>query len=92
MRQVLQSVAGITKCDKGLLQSALVITKCGRLLLQSVSGITKCERLLLQSASGIQSVTACYYKVRQVLQRVIAITKRDITRLFWPKNFEAKSF
>ena len=48
--QVLQSVSGITKCDRPLLQSASGITKCDRLLLQSASGITKCDS---------------YYKVRR---------------------------
>ena len=60
VRQVLQSVAGITKCDRLLLQSAPRITKLFqsvteiyykvRQVLQSVAGITKCDRLLLQSA------------------------------------------
>ena len=49
VRQVLQGMSGITKCD--------------RLLLQSASGITKCDRLLLQSTSGITNCDS-YYKVR----------------------------
>ena len=74
-----QSSSDITKCDRSLLQSASGITKCDRSLLQSASGITKCDRLLLQSASGIQSVTGCYYKVRQILQSVTVLTKWDVT-------------
>ena len=50
VRQVIQSVSGITKCDRLLLQSASGITKCDRLLLQSTSGIAKCDS---------------YYKVRR---------------------------
>ena len=55
------------------------ITKFDRLLLQIASGITKCDRLLLQSASGITKCDRLYYKVRQVLQSVTVITKRDVT-------------
>ena len=45
--------------------------------------ITKCDRSLLQSVSDcyykvrqvLQSVTGCYYKVRQELQSATGITK-----------------
>ena len=57
------------------------ITKCDRLLLQSASGITKRGRLLLQSKSGITKCGRLYYKVRQVLQSVTAITKWDLTHV-----------
>ena len=50
VHQTLQSVSGITKCDRLLLQRASGVTKCDRLLLQSASGITKCDS---------------YYKVRR---------------------------
>ena len=63
MRQVLQSISGITKCDRSLLQSASGITKYERLLLQSASDVTKCDRLLLQSVSDITKCDS-YYKVR----------------------------
>ena len=56
------------------------MTKCDRLLLQGASGITKCDRLLLQSESGIAKCDKLYYKVRQLLQRVTAITKWDVTK------------
>ena len=59
----LQSMSGITMCDRSFLQSALAITKRDRLLLQSASDITKCDRLLLQSESGITKCDS-YYKVR----------------------------
>ena len=41
--------------------------------------IIKCERLLLQSASGITKCDRLYYKVRQAIQSVTVITKRDVT-------------
>ena len=50
IQNILQSVAGITKCDKSLLQSVAgvtsdtgYITKCDKRLLQSVAGVTKCD-------------------------------------------------
>ena len=55
MWQLLQSLTGITKCDKKVLQSATGITKCDKKLLQSVTCITKCDN---------------YYKVWQLLQSV----------------------
>ena len=50
--------------------------------------ITKCDKvILLQSMTGcyykvrqvLQGVTDCYYKMRQVLQSVTVITKWDVT-------------
>ena len=69
----------IANCDRLLLQNVSGITKCDRQLLQNVSGIIKCNRLLLQSASGISKCDRLYHKVRQVLQSVTVITKRDVT-------------
>ena len=40
--QLLQSVTGITKCDRKILQSLVGITKCDKKLLQNVTDITKC--------------------------------------------------
>ena len=73
----------ITKCDDLLLQrvTASFITKCDNLLLQSATAI-----FVLHSATSV--ITKCgkyykvkqfYYKVRQVLQSAMIITKRDRT-------------
>ena len=73
----------ITKCDDLLLQSvtASFITKCDNLLLQSATAI-----FVLHSATSV--ITKCgkyykvkqfYYKVRQVLQSAMIITKCDRT-------------
>ena len=73
----------ITKCDDLLLQSvtASFITKCDNLLLQSATAI-----FVLHSAASV--ITKCgkyykvkqfYYKVRQVLQSAMIITKCDRT-------------
>ena len=64
IKNLLQSVTGITKCDKSLFQVVSGITKCDRSLLHSASGVKKCERLLLQSALGITKCDS-YYKGRQ---------------------------
>ena len=40
-----------------LLQSVSGITKCDKLLLQSASGITKCDRLYYKARQVLQSVT-----------------------------------
>ena len=46
--------------------------------------ITKCDKVIL-----LQSVTDCYYKVRQVLQSVTVITKWGVTDiLFWKLNIK----
>ena len=73
----------ITKCDDLLLQSvtASFITKCDNLLLQSATAI-----FVLHTATSV--ITKCdkyykvkqfYYKVRQVLQSGMIITKCDRT-------------
>ena len=48
--QVLQTLAGITKCYRKLLKSLTGITKSDKKLFQSVIGIAKCDN---------------YYKVRR---------------------------
>ena len=53
-------------------------TKCDSLILQSVLSTTKCDRLLLQSTSGILKQNRSYYKVSQLLQGVIVITKWEM--------------
>ena len=49
--------------------------------MQQSNFITKCDRLLLQSMSGITKTDRSYYNVRQVLQSVTVITKRDVTQV-----------
>ena len=41
--------------------------------------LTKCDKVIL-----LQSVTDCYYKVRQLLQSVTVITKWDVTTVLSP--------
>ena len=48
--------------------------------------ITKCGKVIL-----LQSVTDCYYKVRQVLQSVTVVTKWDVTLLSDFRIFNAQN-
>ena len=92
IQNILQSVTGITKCDKSLLQSVAgvtsdtgYITKCGKYYKVWQKVITKCGRsykwyrIYYKVWQVLQSVTKGYYKVWQELQNAIIITKIDAT-------------
>ena len=66
VRQVLQGVIVITKCDRKLLQSGTRNAKFGRKWVQSETAISKCDMN--------------YYSVWQVFQRATIITKWDLRR------------